>query len=484
MPQITQFLSRTIQQAPQLFRPQNVLGPYLAEAVQSGVNAVQQYRENKQKKAAELAEKKDEYAQAKQKIADEGERATKQTEIYQGLGKIDDSLKGVTNNEEYETFAKKGLIDLKNQIYSTTGSPVVRQELINDLNPRFERLFIEKYKPEADRLLFNKTITAKTEEIQINSRMAVLKQGTMEGDEAGNKVILGWADMRDLGLIKPQEALEGQMKFLRERDLYKVQKDLEDDPASVASLSENDLLGKYSNLTTKDYIAVISTQNKKIEAFLEKEEKDTKDVLLSILREKATNKQVSHRELDKIRNAGRLKAEEYSDVRKILDTNLKTYEDVLAEQITGSLEVIGEQNKVKIQSTVFEAIREFELRAKRLDTITEEGNEYAELMQDMLEKYTPVPFGGELIYITPYPEGTFKPGEAQTTTTPTTTGKKKEQTTTDKTSKGKEQILSSSIIWTKEQIISALKAGEITIEEASIKADELLTGKNQNATRE
>lgn len=477
MPNITQFISRALPEATRLPRvPAGGFAQPVAEGLSELSAGVQKFAQARQKAI-------DDFEQAKQKIAEDTERSQKSTELYQGLGELDDSLKGITNSKEHEVLSKKGLIDLKNRMISTTGNPVVRQELINDLNPRFERLFVEKYKPEADKILFNNAMTAKIEEKEKLRPTAIFNQGTPEGDEARDKIILGFVDLRDAGLITPQKALEGQMELLKDIDLFRAQRDLESDPTSIVFLSEEELLKKYSNLTTQNYFKLISDRDKVRNDFLEQKEKNDRDGLLSNLREKATNKQVSHKQLDRIRNEGRLKAGEYSTVRTLLDENLKVYKDVFTNQLTASLEAVGEQDKIKLQSTVFEATREFELRAKRLDTITEEGNEYYELMQDMLEKYTPILFGGELISITPFPEGTIRPGEPQTTTTPTTTGKMSKEksptpTATDKIPREKTPTAS---IWTEERIISALKAGEITMDEAASLQDDLLLKESKRA---
>lgn len=467
MARITQFLSRTLPEAVNLPRPPHggfgaPIAKGLGELSATMKGLAQQLVAQEQARTKAIQK----YEQAQQKISDDAERAIKKTEEYQGLGELDDNLQGITDPEKYSTLAKKGLIDLKNTLIKTTKSGIVRVELANDLNPRFERLFLEKYKPTAGKLLIDKSITQLDEANDIEILTATHGETQQERDTAKNNILLRNIDAQENGLITSGQRLDRQVKLLRKIDIAQARRDIEADPVEF----RDNFPDKYKNLFAKDAQELIKEADSERNKRLVQEEKNTKDVLLSNLREKASNRQVSYKQLDTIRNEGRLKAGEYSTVRTILDTNLKIYKDTFADQLKTSLERVGEQDKVKLETTIFKAMREFDLRAKRFDVVAEEGNEYYDLMQDMLEKYTPIlSANGELIYITPYPEGSIRPNEPQITTTKTTTVSDKHQVHK---------------IWTEKQIISAFETGEINEEEANTRAEELLTKESQSATRE
>lgn len=459
MPTITQILSRALPEAARLPRPPagGFLQP-LAEGLGELGAGLSKLAEQRQKGLDELAEQQ----RTTQKVEDFLKYRDKFT---LDLDALETEIKQDPNSDNWLPKYKEKANQLLGQTMKNKMYPETRNALARTTS---DAILSGHIRLKADTLQFkNNTIRAGIEDKADTFAMQIAL-----GDAAKQKEMEGLFNLYEgQQVISPAEKIKWTQQIMEKADTFRAQRDLEDDPASLVLLDEEELLKKYPNLSSDKYFELISKQNKKINTVLEQHEKTTKDELLSNLRQKASNRQVSYRELDRIRNEGRLKAGEYSTVRTLLDENLKVYKDVFTNQLTASLEAVGEQDKIKLQSTVFEAMREFEIRAKRIDTITEEGNEYYELMQDMLEKYTPILFGGELISITPFPEGTIRPGEPQTTTTPTTTSKvSKEKSPTPTAS-----------IWTEERIMSALKAGEITMDEAASLQDDLLLKESKRA---
>lgn len=475
MAQITQILSRALPEAARLPRVPaggflQPLAEGLGEVDKSLVGLAEQQLAIQQKELDELAEQQ----RTTQKVEDFLKYRDKFT---LDLDALETEIKQDPESDNWLPKYKEKANQLLGQTMKNKMYPETRNALARTTS---DAILSGHIQIKADALQFkNNTIRAGIED-KVDT---FARQIALGGDAEQEEMKALFKHYKTQQVISPAEEIKWTQQIMEKADTFRAQRDLEDDPVSLVLLDEKELLKKYPNLSSDNYFELISKQNKKINTVLEQHEKTTKDELLSNLRQKASNRQVSYRELDRVRNEGRLKAGEYSTVRGILDKNLKTYKDAFTDQLTASLEGVGEQDKIKLQSTVFEAVREFETRAKRLNTITEEGNEYHDLIQDMLEKYIPVLFGGELISITPFPEGTIRPGEPQTTTTPTTTGKMSKEksptpTVTDKIPKEKTPTAST---WTEERIISALKAGEITMDEAASLQDDLLLEESKRA---